>query len=999
MLLPGRRAVAVILALSLGGQSVLFGEEEQYSAEDVGRLLTERRYHDLQPVLQRIERQWAAEVDKENSPLNRYDWARTLHSLGAIEKKIGLADEAVKHLRLARDLTLEGKFNEFDPPVVLAELLDNLGLAETAAGHYREAEQSLQTAIEEHSKFPPGDRDPWLAASENNLGMLYLLTGRYEEAGRIFHQTVNRSGDSQEALVLQDECLGKYFYVMRSYAKAAEHLEKARENALALGGLQKTSPEILSLTGQIGLALLRLPDRHSKELARDYLSEAAELTRMLEDSRVNRVALASHLSNLGSLELEQEHNQKAQELFREGLSILEEQLGKDAPALAPCYTNLGYASQVLGHHEEARDAYQKAVDLYRSSVGTSHQACVEAELNYAESLFLSTGPTEQTLAAIRQHTGNALNLFEDIISFGTERQRLNWLRENHLLTLPCSLGRDPGFIANTLLRTKARIIDSLLSEKTTASLDPQFGNLREDFERKQRELDDLLFRKAEQEKITQVHDEITALEARLRNLPRDSATSSISASWKTIQATLPTGSAFVDYVRYPDLNRSGERSHAYGAILILPVGEPRWIPLGTEEELHFWLGVLRARLEYRTYVLTSAQSANPPLLRMSSALRGLHDHFWGPVAAHLPAGTDTIGISPDAGLNFVSFAVLLDEEMRFLANKFRQLVYYTSGRDLLIDEKRPALQDGPWAVIAVPEFETHKRPAEGEAGTSDELSRSVLDNIEGFSDIPGVREELKRVEKIMPRRSDGAILSNASEQQVRSLSESPVVLHVSSHAFLLPPAEEGASARVELDDLHQAPDHFYRSGLVLTEAKRAHAARERGTAVPFAEDGILFSNEVKNLPLQNTRLVTLSSCNSGMGDSVRGDGVLGLRRGFTLAGSSSILMSLWPVVDDSTPAFMETMYRLSLATDQVGQSLWESQRRKLGRIDPVDDAALEEAVLRYGCFVLSQRGPLQSAVRMPELRDPSRGGWAIALALAGILLFIATRRKWRPARS
>ena len=288
MLLPGRRAVAVILALSLGGQPVLFGEEEQYSAEDVGRLLTERRYHDLQPVLQRIERQWAAEVDKENSPLNRYDWARTLHSLGAIEKKIGLADEAVKHLRLARDLTLEGKFNEFDPPVVLAELLDNLGLAETAAGHYREAEQSLQTAIEEHSKFPPGDRDPWLAASENNLGMLYLLTGRYEEAGRIFHQTVNRSGDSQEALVLQDECLGKYFYVMRSYAKAAEHLEKARENALALGGLQKTSPEILSLTGQIGLALLRLPDRHSKELARDYLSEAAELTRMRRLRRMVR---------------------------------------------------------------------------------------------------------------------------------------------------------------------------------------------------------------------------------------------------------------------------------------------------------------------------------------------------------------------------------------------------------------------------------------------------------------------------------------------------------------------------------------------------------------------------------------------------------------------------------------------------------------------------------------------------------------------------------------
>ena len=93
------------MALSLSAPSVLFGEEEQYSAKDVDRLLTERRYRDLQPVLQRIEQQWAAEVRREDSPLNRYDWARTLHSLGGVEKKIGLTDEAVKHLRLARDAT------------------------------------------------------------------------------------------------------------------------------------------------------------------------------------------------------------------------------------------------------------------------------------------------------------------------------------------------------------------------------------------------------------------------------------------------------------------------------------------------------------------------------------------------------------------------------------------------------------------------------------------------------------------------------------------------------------------------------------------------------------------------------------------------------------------------------------------------------------------------------------------------------------------------------
>ena len=117
------------------------------------------------------------------------------------------------------------------------------------------------------------------------------------------------------------------------------------------------------------------------------------------------------------------------------------------------------------------------------------------------------------------------------------------------------------------------------------------------------------------------------------------------------------------------------------------------------------LGILKERLEYRTYLLNSRGTTTPPALRLRSALRRLHDLFWAPVAALLPAGTETVGISPDATLNFVSFAVLLDEDNKFLADTFRQMVYFSSARDLLVEEERPALTEGPWAVIAVPNFE------------------------------------------------------------------------------------------------------------------------------------------------------------------------------------------------------------------------------------------------------------------------------------------------------
>ena len=235
-------------------------------------------------------------------------------------------------------------------------------------------------------------------------------------------------------------------------------------------------------------------------------------------------------------------------------------------------------------------------------------------------------------------------------------------------------------------------------------------------------------------------------------------------------------------------------------------------------------------------------------------------------------------------------------------------------------------------------------------------------------------------------------MTNSSEQDVRSLSGSPVVLHLATHAFLLPPSERATFSEVQ--DYDQAPDHFYRSGLVLAEAKRAHSERSHGVRIPFDRDGILFSDEVRQLPLSGTRLVTLSSCDSGMGESVRGDGVLGLRRGFALAGSAAILLSLWPVSDDTTPGFMKQMYQLSLATDHIGQAVWETQSRNLSGIDTRDDAALEEAVLRYGCFVLCQRGPLEASVTMPELREPSPTRWAFALTVMAVIVFLTTR-KWQ----
>ena len=166
-------------------------------------------------------------------------------------------------------------------------------------------------------------------------------------------------------------------------------------------------------------------------------------------------------------------------------------------------------------------------------------------------------------------------------------------------------------------------------------------------------------------------------------------------------------------------------------------------------------------------------------------------------------------------------------------------------------------------------------------------------------------------------RSIGAALvltgRQATERAFKQLAPGNRVLHVATHGFRLTRSCEP----------QRSSDPLLLSGLALAGAN----SRAGGDG----EDGMLTAEEIASLDLFGVEWVVLSGCDTGLGEVLAGEGVLGLRRAFVIAGADSLINSLWSVDDDTTRAWMESLY--------------EARMRGLSTAGSVRQASLD--LLRY----------------------------------------------------
>ncbi|HEX6099264.1 MAG TPA: CHAT domain-containing tetratricopeptide repeat protein [Thermoanaerobaculia bacterium] len=605
--------------------------------------------------------------------------------------------------------------------------------------------------------------------------------------------------------------------------------------------------------------------------------------------------------------------ERAAEVGQEALHLMEDVHGGDSFPAAIARATVAAAAMSRGELVKADRLFVQARN-FLSKEKSSEDTLIFVLRNLAL-VARRRGQHERALAFSREALALSKKHLERILAFGTETQRLAYLSQVFPYDQLADLG-EPELLADAAVSMKGAVLESLLAEramarKTTALADREqldrinalkveimekIGRGNADVDRLEREL------KKEQ----------TVLTKRLGSRPFPSQS---RPKLSTLQAALRDGEVLVEVLRYQRIAEGWKLVPAYGALVVSGKDAPRWVALADADALDPRIERLLGQFDRGG---RGTRVENPEDAHVVATLRELHDLLWKPLVSAIPGEASRILLSPDGATCFLPWAALLDDDGDFLAERW-QLTQLSAGRDLL-----------------------------RVAAANDARGKTLLALADGGEDLPHSRNEVMQigqaVEKLGWRTT--VLLGRAAAENDLQRHPRPGILHLATHAGQL----RGDAARGVGTRLSRNP--MYRGYLVLGGGKDTLAEWQRGVAVPFENDGILTAEEASGLDLNGTWLTVLSACETGAGDVHAGEGVLGLRRGFAMAGTKNLLFSLWPVRDDATAQFMTAFYDRLFETADAASAFHETQVAELRRWR--SDRGVASAAYRAGAFVLTR---------------------------------------------
>jgi tetratricopeptide (TPR) repeat protein len=870
----------------------------------------------------------------------------------------GLGDYAKSEGLLEKCLETTRSTLGNDHPLT-ATSINNLAAVHQSKGNFHKAIDLYESALDISQKVLP-PLHPDIAKRANNLACSYFAQGDFDKALPRFEAALNlykqSLGENHQdiALVLNNlSSLSGYF---GDYSKAVEYARQALE--IREKRLNPDHPDVAQSLNTLAGAYFS---------AGDYFKALPFFERSLSIREKalgqNHPDTAANFNNMGLIHFRLKNLDLALEYNKKALSSHRNALGDTHPDTAIILNNLALTNMALGNYPAAIEFLNEAIEIKTKALGSDHPEKFASTVNLSEANYLKGDNKEAANNLIVAYQAKA-NEIQFILSMD-EKTRLSWQAKYASLGLaPCVL--EPTQLGAILLQQKGIILDSITEDRALARSSGDGTKSLVDLASVRSQLSKLAFSdKAENRK------NVDELLTRASEIERELSKYSI-ASGRTRQSSqvhldnvipaISEGHVFLDFLTFEDIKLPAGEQTCYGVVLLTHQSAPEFVRIDNSANIDKAIDSMRSS--------TTTGAAGD----LSEALEVLSEKLWEPIAKALPSNTHYLIIAPDGNLNFLSFAALLDSDKKFLVEKY-DISYMASARDLVRETKPETVRT--LRLFANPTFQHNTVQVEDMQFAMRSSEVDIFGQLQ-LPPLPGTEKESAEIQKIASAAGwnlQTFTCEQADEQTLRQ-TKKPGILHLATHGFYLnsftpTPLDSRGMAVAGIEKPipnSKGVDPMRASGIALAGAQSTLKSWSERKAPDPETDGVLTAEEVAALDLDGTWLVTLSACETGVGEARSGEGVLGLRRAFMMAGAENLLITLWPVSDQTTAEIMADFYREALKTGNAPGSLSKVQREWLVKLRK--EKGLLEAVRDAGPFVMATIGkPLPPLPREPAKQE------------------------------
>lgn len=839
----------------------------------------------------------------------RKDESKKIYLIQAIETQAallgikGLFDEAEDALnRSAKIINKADKISGTDD-LNTAKELSSLYIQ---LGRYSATQELLLKLMNEYEKLY-GTNSVRLIDPLINMGKLSLAKGDYTEASKIVNRanTIATSvyGEKSTKTAPTHKLQSDIDYAIGDYESAERNIQKALESQEKQFG--RYHIEVAKSLAQLGVIKFYKGDKPSE--VEKILFEAQEI--MGQRLGKENPQYADILKSVAIVKISEKKFSEAVSSLTQAEAIWRNKTGtKTNINAASIYTLTGDLFYQTKNYKKAEEFYTQARDIYEKYFNRTHPEYVKI-LSKQSKVYFMEGNFKRAKSNIEQALNNYDIFIKQYFPALSEREKAKYWNTikgdfefyNTLAFSQLEDFRDlTGKVYDYQLLTKALLLSSSIKirERILSSNDETLKNSYLQWIQKKEFLTIALSMSTEQ--LLENGIDPAVLNAEIEKLEREISEKSELFSqsfdnkkitYGNVQKALNKNEVAIEMIRYRHFDHSFTDSVIYVALYIKgDNSRPKAIILADGK---------RMEKRYLSYY------RNAIINKMDDDYS--YKIFWQPIENQI--GTNaTVYLSPDGVYNQINLEAIPTPDGRFVIDN-SNIVMVSNTKDLHLRriKKKQPVSANKATMFGNPTFY---------------LTASTRRNVPS---LPGTEKEVDELQLLLKKNgwaTDEYVEALASEDQVKSLS-SPKIFHIATHGFYTKSVSKDELAELTESEAQMTENPLMKTGLLLTGAGDILNKTNYNYNL---ESGILTAYEAMSLNLDQTDLVVLSACETGLGDISNGEGVYGLQRAFLVAGAKVLIMSMFKVDDDATQKLILNFYRKWLITNNLRQSFVSAKK-------------------------------------------------------------------------